>query len=93
MKKASEIVEELVPKKQTQKWKYEGDWLTIEDGEFDYDISALSVGEEQSGEQGIQLHVRHGKPTKEGNFGYKTELSNSQLIRERNNVFSKEENK
>ena len=53
LKKASQIVEQFVPRKQTQKWKYEGDRLTIEDGEFDYDISALSVGEEKSGEQGI----------------------------------------
>ena len=29
------------------KWKYEGDRLTIEDEDFDYDISPLDVCEEQ----------------------------------------------
>ena len=31
--------------KKTSQWKYEGDRLSIEDGEFDYDISVLAVDE------------------------------------------------
>ena len=31
--------------KKKRQWKYEGDRLSIEDGEFDYDISVLAVDE------------------------------------------------
>ena len=31
--------------KKVSQWKYEGDRLSIEDGEFDYDISVLAVDE------------------------------------------------
>ena len=43
---ASQLIEQIRPKQETQKWKYEGDRLTIEDGDFDYDISVLSASEE-----------------------------------------------
>ena len=43
---ASQLIEQIRPKQETQKWRYEGDRLTIEDGDFDYDISVLSANEE-----------------------------------------------
>ena len=43
---ASQLIEQIRPKQETQKWKYEGDRLTIEEGDFDYDISVLSASEE-----------------------------------------------
>ena len=48
LKEASELIERLMPRREQQKqWKYEGDRLTLEDEDFDYDISPLDVCEDQ----------------------------------------------
>ena len=48
LKEASERIERLMPRREHKKqWKYEGDRLTLEDEDFDYDISPLDVCEDQ----------------------------------------------
>ena len=44
-------------------WKFEGSRLTVEDGEFDYDLAALSVDEQPVEEQKHLLHVIPVKQT------------------------------
>ena len=44
-------------------WKFEGSRLTVEDGEFDYDLAALSVDEQPDEEQKHLLHVIPVKQT------------------------------
>ena len=46
LKVASKRIERLMHGvKEKRQWKYEGDRLSLEDGEFDYDISVLAVDE------------------------------------------------
>ena len=58
-------------------WKFEGSRLTVEDGEFDYDLAALSVDEQHDGEQNRLLNVIPVKQTKKGKFHKKQQLSHA----------------
>ena len=83
----------LVPRNtQTIQWKYEGCRLTIDDGEFDYDLAALSVGEEHDEEQKNCLKVMPDKQTPEVKFHKEHQLDQLQLKQvERLKVFNKNE--
>ena len=64
LEEVSKFIETQVPQKSEKIiWKFEGSRLTVEDGEFDYDLAALSVDEQLDEEQNHFLHVIPVKQT------------------------------
>ena len=74
-------------KNQKTQWKFNEEKLTIEEGEFDYDLAALSVGEEEDEEQKHILRLGQVKQTSEDKFSKVHMLDKIKLQQERLKVF------
>ena len=47
-----------------EQWRYEGDRMSLEDGEFDYDLNGLEVAEEEDQERINRIEASIVRPTK-----------------------------